>query len=198
VIYSGGALTNIALAVRTDPNFAALAKGLVIMGGYLDDNLFETTGSSAEADINSDINLMIDPEAAKIALTADFPSITIVGNAANQVYPTQAFWDDVYKVKTPYTELAYKYYGTGFPFWDETAMFAVLNPENILNSTSFYLDVDIASASPSYGNIHAYQKSLMPQLQTLQKVTYVLEVDGPKLMTDIKHALQFPKTCADL
>lgn len=60
----------------------------------------------------------------------------IVGNAANQVFPTEAYWSDVYQVQNPYTTLAYNYYGTGFPFWDETAMFAVLDPSNVLNSTS--------------------------------------------------------------
>ncbi|KAL6248685.1 hypothetical protein RBB50_004940 [Rhinocladiella similis] len=198
VIYSGGALTNIALAVRMDPTFASRTKGLVIMGGYIDTNLLQVTGSVMQADVNSDINLMIDPESSKIALTADFPNITIVGNAANQVYPTQAYWDEVYQVKNPYTELAYNLYGTIFPFWDETAMFSVLDPANVLNSTTFYLDVDTAPSSPSYGNIHAYQEALMPAAQTLQKVNYVLEVDGNKLLSDIKHSLQYLKTCADL
>lgn len=67
MIYSGGALTNVALAVRTDPNFASLTKGLVIMGGYIDDDLLQVTGSFAQADINSDVCLpklsRLDPEA---------------------------------------------------------------------------------------------------------------------------------------
>lgn len=138
MIYSGGALTNIALAVRLDPDFARLAKGLVIMGGYLDVTLLTTSGSVLQADLNSDvslatvvrekmwpivqgriqlltnfqINLKIDPEGAKVALTADFPSITIVGNAANQVFPDQEYLDEVYEVKNGYTELFYNYYGT--------------------------------------------------------------------------------------
>ncbi|KIW15108.1 hypothetical protein PV08_07895 [Exophiala spinifera] len=198
VIYSGGALTNIALAVRMDPTFASKTKGLVIMGGYIDVNLLQVVGSVGEADDNSDINLMIDPEASKIALTADFPNITIVGNAANQVFPTQAYWDEVYQVKNAYTELAYNYYGTIFPFWDETAMFSVLDPANVLNSTQFYLDVDTAASSPNYGNIHAYQEALTPAAQTLQKVNYVFEVDGNKLLEDIKQTLQYPPTCAGL
>ena len=77
MIYSGGSLTNIALAVRMDPEFASLAKGLVVMGGYIDVNLYQVTGSTNEADVNSDINLMIDPEASKIALTAPFPNISM-------------------------------------------------------------------------------------------------------------------------
>lgn len=55
MIYSGGALTNIALAVRLDPEFASLAKGLVIMGGYLDVTLLQTSGSTLLADLNSDV-----------------------------------------------------------------------------------------------------------------------------------------------
>ena len=92
----------------------------------------------------------------------------------------------------------YNYYGTIFPFWDETAMFAVLEPSNVLNSTQFYLDVDTAWSSPSYGNIHAYQKALMPSSQTLQLVNYVLEVDAAKLKSSIKRAVQYPKSCHTL
>lgn len=96
---------------------------------------------------------MTDPEASKIALTANFPNISesfarhsctsetnilvaIVGNSANQVYPTEAYWKEVYTIQNPYTTLAYKFFGTNFPFWDETAIFAVLDPANVLNSTS--------------------------------------------------------------
>lgn len=75
-IYSAGALTNIALAVRMDADFAKNTKELVVMGGYIDVNLLEVTGSTDVANWNSDINLMIDPEGSKVALTADFPNIS--------------------------------------------------------------------------------------------------------------------------
>lgn len=42
-IYAAGALTNVALAVRMDEGFASLAKELVIMGGYVDDNLYQVS-----------------------------------------------------------------------------------------------------------------------------------------------------------
>lgn len=42
-IYAAGALTNIALAVRMDDEFASLAKELVIMGGYVDVNMYEVS-----------------------------------------------------------------------------------------------------------------------------------------------------------
>jgi inosine-uridine nucleoside N-ribohydrolase len=55
-IYSAGALTNVALAARMDPEFASLAKNLVIMGGYVDLNMLEATGSIMQADLQSDVS----------------------------------------------------------------------------------------------------------------------------------------------
>lgn len=79
---------------------------------------------------------MLDPEAAKIALTADFPSITIAGNVANQVISTQEFLDEVYEVKNPYSEIMHSSYGTIFPFWDETAMALMVDPSLATNTTT--------------------------------------------------------------
>ncbi|THX58080.1 nucleoside hydrolase [Aureobasidium pullulans] len=59
-IYSAGALTNIALAIRMDPDFAKNAKELVIMGGYIDDNLLQVTGSVMQADWSSDVSFTVD------------------------------------------------------------------------------------------------------------------------------------------
>jgi hypothetical protein len=79
---------------------------------------------------------MIDPEAAKIALTADFPNITIAGNVANQVFPTKEFMEEVHSVPNPYSELFYKYYDLSFPFWDETAAALMVDPSLSVNQTS--------------------------------------------------------------
>ncbi|RDW68482.1 inosine-uridine preferring nucleoside hydrolase-like protein [Coleophoma crateriformis] len=192
-IYVAGAMTNVALAVRMDPQFASLAKELVIMGGYLDINLFQVRGSLQQADDNSDINLMIDPEAAKITLTAAWPSIKIAGNVANQVINSQAFVDEVYQVKNPYSTVFYNNYGTYFPFWDETAAALMVDPSIILNSTTLYVDVDTSYGSPSYGNLHAYQKALMPT--GVRNVTYIHQIDGERLHGMIKAAVQYPASC---
>ncbi|KAK8002603.1 hypothetical protein PG989_002322 [Apiospora arundinis] len=197
LIYSGGAFTNIALAVRMDPEFASLTRGLVVMGGYIDSVLLgAATGRTLlEADYVSDINLKIDPEAAKIALTADFPAITIAGNGANQVFPDQEFLDALVEVENPYTTLLHEHTDLKLPYWDEIAMYAFLNPEHVKKSVTFYLDVDTAWSSPYYGNIIGYQEALKPKAQKLQKVNYVLEVDGENFKDSIKKAVQFPKKC---
>ncbi|KAJ5161428.1 hypothetical protein N7492_006820, partial [Penicillium capsulatum] len=134
-IYTAGALTNIALAVRMDPSFASLATELVFMGGYVDVNMLQVTGDMTQADINSDINLMADPEAAKIAVNADFPEIVIAGNVANQVQSNQEYLDEVSQVKTPFTSLFHDHYATKFPFWDETAAALMVDRSIALNTS---------------------------------------------------------------
>ena len=54
-IFSGGTLTNIALAVRLDSSFAKNAKELVIMGGYIDLNKQSVSGDHIQADISYDV-----------------------------------------------------------------------------------------------------------------------------------------------
>ena len=71
-IYAGGPMTNLALAISIDPEFAGLAKELVFMGGSLnpktDDPEFANTP-------RHEFNLWFDPEAAHIVLTAPWKKI---------------------------------------------------------------------------------------------------------------------------
>lgn len=59
-----------------------------------------------------------------------------------------------------------------------------------------YLDVDTAYGSPNYGNIHVYQKALMPP--NVRNVTYVHTIDEGKLKAMIKRSVQYPKSCDTL
>lgn len=93
------------------------------------------------------INLMIDPEASKIALTADFPEIIVAGNVANQVMPDQKFLDEVHEVRNPYTDLFHRYYDLSFPFWDETAAALMVDPSIAVNQTSGRQNFSSFSAS---------------------------------------------------
>lgn len=196
-IYAAGALTNIALAIRIDANFAANARELIIMGGYLDTNLLQTTGSVLLADLQSDINLMIDPEAAKIALTADWRNVTVTGNVANQVLIGPEFFGAMAnQTSNAYTEILATY-PTQFPLWDETAAALMVEPSLATNVTEFYVDVDTSYASPTYGNIHAYQEALKPAAQDLKKIRYVVEVDEEGVKETVRRAVLEPVSCAD-
>lgn len=63
-------------------------------------------------------------------------------------------------------------------------------------SNLVYLDVDIAYGSPSYGNVHVYQKALKPA--NVRNVTYVNTVDSVRFKEMLKHSVQYPKSCGTL
>lgn len=65
-----GPLTNIALAVRLDPEFAANVRELVIMGGSINGR-----GNITPA---AEYNIFVDPEAADIVVRAGFPRVRFV------------------------------------------------------------------------------------------------------------------------
>src|SRR6202795_1624491 len=71
-IYAGGPMTNLALAISIDPEFAGLAKEMVFMGASLnpktDDPEFVNTP-------RHEFNLWFDPEAARIVLRAPWKKI---------------------------------------------------------------------------------------------------------------------------
>ena len=151
-IYAAGSLTNIAAAIRMNATFARNAKELVIMGGYVDLNLFQTE-SDFNQDLGSDINFIVDPEAAHIAVTADFPSITIAGNIANSIYVNSTFFSDIAAAHpNAYSDLNALYY-TGFPLWDEIAATIMAFPEVVNSSVEIYMDVSTAYDSPFYGSV---------------------------------------------
>ncbi|KAK5951738.1 hypothetical protein OHC33_007030 [Knufia fluminis] len=197
-IYAAGSFTNIALAIRLDPTFAQNAKELVFMGGYIDTNLLMVTGSANEADINSDINIKIDPEAAKIVLTADWQNITLVGNAANSVFLNQTDLEEIYNVNNSFSQAMMQYFQAYFPLWDATALAVMLEPETVVtNSTDFFVDVDVAWYSPYYGNVRASQQMYAPKGQTLRSVRYPFAVDVERVKELVRDAVMQPGSCED-
>ena len=65
ILYCGGALTNVALAISIAPDIVPLTKELVFMG-------------TSPHRHSRTVNVIYDPEAAKIALRAPWPKVTLV------------------------------------------------------------------------------------------------------------------------
>ncbi|CAF3663694.1 unnamed protein product [Rotaria sp. Silwood1] len=136
-----GLLTNIVLAIRLNSTCARNVKEIV-------------TSSLLQADLNSDFNILFDPKAASIVLTADFPSIVLVGRAAMMATVNPYYIDSITTKINPYTKLIAKYYPRNLPMWDE-ATAAILTHSNLIIDTVYALaDADIAYNSPFYGTIH--------------------------------------------
>jgi len=78
-----GPLTNLALAVRLDPDFVKHAPRLVMMGGAI-----EAHGNVTP---NAEYNIFADPEAAAIVFEAGFPEIWLLSWETTLKYPL--LWD---------------------------------------------------------------------------------------------------------
>lgn len=157
---------------------------------------------------------MIDPEAAKITLNANFSKITVVGDVTSQVIATQEFADEAYEVKNAYTALVYNHFTKRYPLWDETAAAVFADPSvatdltsgtslsslqknpNPANACEVYIDVHTAFGSPTYGNLRVYRQELAPP--NSREATYVLDVDTERVLQMIKLGMQYPKSCTSL
>ena len=163
-IYEGGPMTNLALAITIDPEFAGLAKELVFMGGSLnpktDDPEF----------INSprhEFNLWFDPEAAHIVLMT--PWKRIVCTSVDISVKTRLTQDLINRVKLG-TSPAARYVGSYSRLfgqynylWDELAALAWLDPTLITAKDTRYLDVDLNNGA-GYGNTLSWTESDKPKI----------------------------------
>jgi purine nucleosidase len=128
-----GPLTNIALALRLDPEFAQNVPRLMIMGGAVD-----AKGNATPA---AEFNICCDPEAADVVLRAGFEEVVILPWEASTRY--MVLWDDIETMSsmgTPNSDLFAKlnhhtsqslkdaFKLPGIPFPDPLAMAVALDP----------------------------------------------------------------------
>ena len=151
-IYEGGPMTNLALAISIDPEFAGLAKELVFMGGSFnprtDDPEFVTTPTH-------EFNLWFDPEAAHIVLRA--PWKKIVCTPVDISVKTRLTPELVGRIKaadSPAAQYVGKYArlrGNYNYLWDELAAAAWLDPSLITKKEMLFIDVNLDRGA-GYGN----------------------------------------------
>ncbi|MGH9455236.1 MAG: nucleoside hydrolase, partial [Terriglobia bacterium] len=130
VIWSGAPLTNIALALRLDPEVATLAKEFVLMGG----GMYAAAGGINPYDGRREFNWWFDPEAAHIALRAPWKKVTITPiDISIQTQLTSEIQAAISKADTPVTRYLAQYSLLGY-MWDEIAGAALIDP-SIITST---------------------------------------------------------------
>jgi inosine-uridine nucleoside N-ribohydrolase len=158
-IYAAGPLTNIALAVSIDPEFAALTEGLVVMGGSLnpqtDDPEFATSP-------RHEFNFWFDPEATHIVLRAEWPRIDVTTVDVSIKAPfTQKMLDEIAKSQSPTARYIAAWSQSRYYLWDELAACAWLDPTLITKEKQVYMDIDL-SHGPSYGDTLTWTEKLKP------------------------------------
>jgi len=176
-IYAAGPLTNIALAVSIDHEFAQLTKGIVIMGGSLaprtDDPEFATHP-------RHEFNFWFDPEAAHIVLRADWPRVdlTPVDISVKTLF-SKEMMAEIAKSPTPAAQYVAKYTTEYHYLWDELAAAAWLDPKIITSERVLYMDVDL-TRGPNYGDTLTWADANRPQDRQLRTVHVHEDLDAPR------------------
>jgi inosine-uridine nucleoside N-ribohydrolase len=175
-IYAAGPLTNVALAVALDPEFAGLTKGIVVMGSSIRP---QTTDPEFATDPRHEFNFWFDPEAAHIVLRADWPRMDITTADISVKAPfTQAMVDAIAKSPTPAAKYIAAWSQQRYYMWDELEACAWLDPTLITKEQVVYMDVDL-SHGPSYGDTLTWPENLKPA-SGVRPVHAQLDLDLPR------------------
>ena len=175
-IFAGGPLTNIALAVSIDPEFAALTKGIVLMGGSLNP---QTDDPEFTASPRHEFNFWFDPEAAHIVLHADWPRIDVTTVDVSIKAPfTQQMLDEIAKAQSPAARYIAAWSQDRYYMWDELTACAWLDPALITKEKQVYMDVDL-SHGPSYGDTLTWTEQSKPATG-VRLVHAQMDVDLPR------------------
>ncbi len=194
-IYEGGPMTNLALAISIDPEFASLAKELVFMGASLnprtDDPEFENLP-------RHEFNFWFDPEAAHIVLRA--PWKRIVCTSVDISLKTRMTKELIARIKegsSPSAQYIGKYarlFGTYNYLWDELTSAAWLDPSLITKKEIRYMDVNLDRGA-GYGDTLTWSDRDKPK-RDVQPVEVQVDLDTEKfykMFVDLLTAATPPK-----
>ena len=186
-IYAAGPLTNIALAISIDPEFAAMTQGIVIMGGSLEP---QTEDPEFATHPRHEFNFWFDPEAAHIVLRAAWPRIDLTTvDISVKTRFTREMMSEIAAAKSPAADYIAKYTGEFYYLWDELAAAAWLDPKIITKERVLYIDVD-TTRGPNYGDTLSWTAANHPPT-TSQPVHVQLDLDSARfnrLFTDLMKA----------
>ncbi|HZP04280.1 MAG TPA: nucleoside hydrolase [Terracidiphilus sp.] len=158
-IYAAGPMTNIALAISIDSEFASLTKGIVLMGGSLNP---ETDDPEFATSPRHEFNFWFDPEAAHIVLRAAWPRIDVTTVDVSIKAPfTQAMLDEIAKSQSPAARYIAAWSQDRYYMWDEFAACAWLDPSLVTKEKVVYMDVDL-DRGPTYGDTLTWTEKLKP------------------------------------
>ena len=178
-IYEGGPMTNLALAISIDPQFPALAKELVFMGGSL--NPLTTDPEFANSP-RHEFNLWFDPEAAHIVLRAKWHKVVCTPvDISVKTKMTQEMIDRIKQGASPAARYIGRYarlWGNGY-MWDELSAAAWLDPSIITKTESRFADIDLDRGA-NYGNLLTWNAASKPKTDA-QPIEIQDELDTAKL-----------------
>jgi len=178
-LWMGGALTDLALAARQDPGFAAAARELVFMGGSF--NPVAADNSFADEYAHSprrEFNMLWDAEAASAVLHEAWPRVLqIPVDPTTRTFFGKPLYAEIGKANTPVAGYVARY-GEAFPMWDELAAAVWLQPSLVKRSTKMLVDV-AAGDGADYGSTLSWPLGRGPGLGE-REVEVVQDVNVPR------------------
>ena len=180
-----GPATNIALAVRKNPEIVPLIKSVYYMGGAID-----IPGNTSPA---AEFNWWFDPESIKISLRTPFMEQIVVPNdIAERVYFTKAQHDRIMAApETPLTRMYKELREASWIsnpdrrsyVWDAITAAAFLKPEIVTRMEERFIDID-TNMGLNYGRSIGYHESRRRSFDQpenfpagTQKVRIVFDID---------------------
>ncbi|MFZ1131619.1 MAG: nucleoside hydrolase, partial [Terriglobales bacterium] len=178
-IYEGGPMTNLALAISIDPDFAGLAKELVFMGASLNPQTADPEFANTP---RHEFNLWFDPEAAHIVLRARWRKIVCTPvDISLKTRMSNELIDRIRGGNSPSAQYISKYahlFGTYNYLWDELTSAAWLDPSVITKKENLYLDVNLDRGA-GYGDTLSWTDLDKPK-SDLQAVEVQVDLDTDK------------------
>lgn len=179
-VYAAGPLTNIALAIRLDPELPRLAKALVFDGGHI--RAFDAAGES-----DADFNVAFDPEAAHIAISAPWPKIVSVGDLADAISVTPEMIARIASQKSKRSDYALRKLAPETPLWDVIGAAIIADPSLISASRDLAMAVDI-SGGLHHGRVRVWTNGRTPPRYTA-RVQVIDAIDQNRLVEQYIAAL---------
>jgi inosine-uridine nucleoside N-ribohydrolase len=179
-IIAAGPMTDLALAAKLDPQFAALARQLIFMGGSFNPVPADTPFAQ-EYDNNprQEFNMRFDPEAASIVLHQPWSRIIEVPvDPTSPTLMSKKLIGEVAKGRAPFDPYLAKF-GQVYPLWDEAAVAVWLDPSLITREKTLLVDID-TSFTANYGATLSWPVGTGPGLGE-RPVRVVFTLDVPRL-----------------
>jgi inosine-uridine nucleoside N-ribohydrolase len=164
-------MTNLALALRVQPDIETKIKRVVFMGG--------TIAARGNASVAAEFNFWFDPEAARIVLRSRIPEKVMFGLDICEAAPIRKNeFDQIAGAGTPISNLFREDLGNRYPgflshpdatayMWDSLAAAYLLDPGFVVRSEARYLDVQ-TTWDRSYGATIPLDRSLAPEATPVQ------------------------------
>ena len=159
-IYAAGPMTDLAMAIALDPQFAELSKELILMAGSINP---QTDDPEFALSPTHEFNFWMDPEASHAVLHAHWPRVVLTTvDISVKTRMEKELIDEVRKSATPAAQYVAKYAERNF-LWDELAAVAWIDPAIIIKWKKLYVDVDVDHGA-NYGNTLVWAAGNQPGL----------------------------------